>query len=127
MNNKGQTLIIFVILIPIIILILALVVDVSYMNIEKSKYQGIIEEAIKECLEKKDVSLFHKTLEINDISTTDYEVSYQGDVEVLFTKSIPSIFGKIIAIENYEVKIHLLGTSEKGEIIIKRIEKGRLT
>ena len=47
MNNKGQTLIIFVILIPILILVAALVVDTGLMTFEKERYRGIIENGIE--------------------------------------------------------------------------------
>ena len=38
----------------------ALVVDIGYMKIEQNKYQGIIEEGMKSCLEKQDVNSFKK-------------------------------------------------------------------
>ena len=98
MNNRGQTLIIFVILIPVVIVMLALVVDIGYMNIEKIKYQGIVELAMKEGMEKQSIEALEKSLELNEIEKSEYQVSYQNDVEVLFDKKVSSIFGRIIAI-----------------------------
>ena len=126
MNNRGQTLIIFVILIPVVVVMLALVVDIGYMNIEKIKYQGIVELAMKEGMEKQSVEALEKSLELNEIEKSEYQVSYQNDVEVLFDKKVSSIFGRIIAIEDYEIKLYLKGKYDQGRIRIERIEKGRL-
>ena len=73
MNNRGQTLIIFVILIPVVIVMLALVVDIGYMNIEKIKYQGIVELAMKEGMEKQSIEALEKSLELNEIEKSEIE------------------------------------------------------
>lgn len=127
MNRKGQTLILFVFFIPVIILLLALVVDIGYMNIEKNKYHGIMEEGMKQCITKHSLEALQSTFELNELRESDYQASYEGDIEVLIRKKIPSIFGKMIAIEEYEIALHYVGKQENGEFIIERIEKGRLT
>ena len=48
MNKRGQTLIIFVMLIPIILTMAALVIDVGLLYYKKNEYTGIVEESIKE-------------------------------------------------------------------------------
>ena len=47
MNKRGQTLIIFVMLIPIILTMAALVIDVGFLYYKKNEYTGIVEESIK--------------------------------------------------------------------------------
>ena len=48
MNKKGQTLILFVILIPIFITLIALVVDIRSMQFTYQKLKGVVDESIKE-------------------------------------------------------------------------------
>ena len=64
MNNKGQTLIIFVILVPIIITMMALVVDVGMLENKVLKTKNIVDVAIKEYFNKEeDDTVISKTLE----------------------------------------------------------------
>ncbi|MBR1748164.1 MAG: hypothetical protein IJ743_00035 [Bacilli bacterium] len=126
MNRKGQTLILFVILIPILILLLALVVDIGLVHTKRIEYRSIMEEGMRACLNQKDVESLKRVFELNQILENEYQVSYENDVEVLINKKISSIFGSIIGIEDYEMVLHYVGIQEKGEFVLKKIEKGRL-
>ena len=53
MNKKGQTLILFVLLVPIFVALAAVVVDVGTMQFTYQKYKGIVDESIKEYYEEK--------------------------------------------------------------------------
>ena len=67
MNKRGQTLIIFVILIPIIITMIAVVVDVGIMHHEYTKVKGIIDDGIKEYFRISNKKVIEEYLELNDI------------------------------------------------------------
>lgn len=119
MNNKGQTLIIFVILVPIIITMMALVVDVGMLENKVLKTKNIVDVAIKEYFNKEDVTVISKTLEENDISTdklvikrTDNEVGVNVEYE------ISSLFGKIVGLQKYDVKVKRKGINYNGKIKI---------
>ena len=120
MNNKGQTLIIFVILVPIIITMMALVVDVGMLENKVLKTKNIVDVAIKEYFNKEeDVTVISKTLEENDISTdkliikrTDHEVGVNVEYEM------SSLFGKIVGLQKYDVKVKRKGIKENGKIKI---------
>ena len=47
MNNKGQTLVFFVALFPVILIIFAFVFDSAYMIMEKNKLNDISKTSIK--------------------------------------------------------------------------------
>ena len=104
-NNNGQTLIIFVILIPFLIMIMAFVVDISYMYSESSKLQNATKTIINDNYDKrlnddikKDIKELYKK---NDIKTTNLKVD--GNENYLKIKNnykIESIFGKIIGIKS---------------------------
>ena len=120
-NNNGQTLIIFVILIPFLIMIMAFVVDISYMYSESSKLQNATKTIINDNYDKrlnddikKDIKELYKK---NDIKTTNLKVD--GNENYLKIKNnykIESIFGKIIGIKTYNIKVSLKGYKENNKI-----------
>ena len=123
MNNKGQTLIIFVILIPILILVAALVVDTGLMTFEKERYRVIIENGIEEYFDTGNVEETEKIFSLNDIPKEEYTIIIQeNQIEVSLNTSIEAIFGKIINIEEYEIKMNYVGTKEGERVIINKKE-----
>lgn len=123
MNNKGQTLIIFVILIPILILVAALVVDTGLMTFEKERYRGIIENGIEEYFDTGNVEETEKIFSLNDIPKEEYTIIVQEkQIEVSLNTTIEAIFGKIINIEEYEIKMNYVGTKERERVIINKKE-----
>ena len=123
MNKNGQTLIIFVILIPIFILISALVVDIGLMTYEKEKYRGIIENGIEEYLNTGNMEETEQIFSLNHIPKEEYTIKAQeGEIEVSFHTSVESIFGKIINVEEYEIKMNYIGTKEGERVIINKKE-----
>lgn len=123
MNNKGQTLIIFVILIPILILVAALVVDTGLMTFEKERYRGIIENGIEEYFDTGNVEETEKIFSLNDIPKEEYTIIVQEkQIEVSLNTTIEAIFGKIINIEEYEIKMNYVGTKEGERVIINKKE-----
>ncbi len=123
MNNKGQTLIIFVILIPILILVAALVVDTGLMTFEKERYRGIIENGIEEYFDTGNVEETEKIFSLNDIPKEEYTIIVQeNQIEVSLNTSIEAIFGKIINLQEYEIKMNYVGTKEGERVIINKKE-----
>ena len=59
LNNKGQTLIMFILLIPLILVIMALVIDTSFVYKEKIKFQSVTKTIMKTTYEKKDATDFN--------------------------------------------------------------------
>ena len=123
MNNKGQTLIIFVILIPILILVAALVGDTGLMTFEKERYRGIIENGIEEYFDTGNVEETEKIFSLNDIPKEEYTIIVQEkQIEVSLNTTIEAIFGKIINIEEYEIKMNYVATKEGERVIINKKE-----
>ena len=123
MNKRGQTLIIFVMLIPIIITMAALVIDVGLLYYKKNEYTGIVEESIKEYFKDEDLTSALETLTLNGVSLDDVLVSATDEtISVTLDTKVDSIFGKVIRINDYEIKIARVGTKDKERVIIKKKE-----
>lgn len=123
MNKRGQTLIIFVMLIPIILTMAALVIDVGFLYYKKNEYTGIVEESIKEYFKDEDLTSALETLTLNGVSLDDVLVSATDEtISVILDTKVDSIFGKVIRINDYEIKIARVGTKDKERVIIKKKE-----
>lgn len=123
MNKRGQTLIIFVMLIPIILTMAALVIDVGLLYYKKNEYTGIVEESIKEYFKDEDLTSALETLTLNGVSLDEVLVSATDEtISVTLDTKVDSIFGKVIRINDYEIKIARVGTKDKERVIIKKKE-----
>ena len=125
MNNKGQTLIAFVIILPIFILFLAFIVDTGMLLKEKSKLNGctktIIESVYPRRFEKnfqaQTVDLFKK----NKIPTENLNLEVKNDtITVSNDYEIESIFGKMIGIKKYKVHLNLTFQIEQDKLTLKK-------
>jgi len=98
LDKKGQALIAFVILLPLLLGICAYVIDVGIITYESNKLKNIIEE------NKNELNNIDKNLKINNIKK--YQLKrYNNCIKVTYYKE--SIFGSIIGIKKYKI-------SEKG-------------
>lgn len=124
MNKKGQTLILFVILIPILVTITAVVVDVGTLEFTYQKLKGIVDESIKEYYLKDGKNSMENTLKYNDLSKELYEISESdNEVNVYLTYEMDSIFGRLINISSYEIIVNRKGKVEMDQIIIEEGDK----
>lgn len=123
MNKRGQTLIIFVMLIPIILTMAALVIDVGLLYYKKNEYTGIVEESIKEYFKDEDILSAKKTLTLNGVSLDDTEINVSdNEITITLDTKVDSIFGKVIRINDYEIKVSRVGTKDKERVIISKKE-----
>ncbi len=123
MNKRGQTLIIFVMLIPIILTMAALVIDVGLLYYKKNEYTGIVEESIKEYFKDENLTSAKKTLTLNGVSLDDTEINISDNkITVTLDTKVDSIFGKVIRINDYEIKVSRVGTKDKERVIINKKE-----
>lgn len=120
MNKRGQTLILFVILIPILLGLCALVIDVGLIvsksvelkevskSIIRHSYLDTSEEEIREMFLENDIPVNNLVIEIDE-----FRIHIQNEYK------IDSIFGKIIGIQEYEINVDLTGTWNDEEVIIE--------
>ncbi len=95
MNKKGQALVIFIIFIPIFLLSLALIIDVGLMYKAKIKGTELLKEATRENI---DIETYFKD---NDLIIDDIQTDNCSKITI----KVNSIFGNIIGIKSYQVKI----------------------
>ena len=117
MNNRGQSLIMFVLLLPVIALLLAFVIDSSLSLMEKNKLDGIITSNMEEALKMdiKDEDAIQKAIKKND--DMDVLVSITGDeLRVIASSSKKSIFGKLINFDYYKLDFNYCANYQDKKI-----------
>lgn len=126
MNEKGQTLIIFVILIPIFLMILTFVVDLGLIQKERTKLLSATRIIIAEVYNKitNETDALTKVKELytkNEIKIDSLFVTYNNQkLKIIIKKKVSGIFGKITDINLYNLEINLTGYKENDKLIIEK-------
>lgn len=104
MNNKGQSLITFVLFLPIVVMVMAFVIDSSLSIMEKNKLDGIITSNIEEALKSdiRDENKIRNAIKKND--QMDISVSIIDDtLQVIVKSNKKSVFGKLLKFNYYNL------------------------
>ena len=122
LNNKGQSLVLFVVIMPIILLML--VYDIGNAMYEKNKLSNVSYMVIDYALDNMDkvdendlIDLIDKNT--NNLSSVSVLID-NGKVNVTLTKTIKGTFGKVFNFDLIEAKSEYTGYMDNGN---KRIEK----
>lgn len=124
LNNKGQTLIMFILLIPLILVIMALVIDTSFVYKEKIRFQSITKTIMKntyarineEDFKKQVINLYKK----NNVDIKNIKIDVNSnEVSINNQAKVKSIFGNIIGIKSYKIKFSykILKENDKVKVI----------
>jgi len=121
MNNRGQTLILFLLIMPIIAGFLAFFIDISMVNYEKNRLDGIILNNLDVIVEKdiKDIDKIRNVFLENDVYIKN--IFIDGDaINLVIDTKIKSLFGKILNFDIYNLKVKY-----KGDYLGKVVSKVR--
>ncbi len=120
MNSRGQVLVMFIMVLPILFVILTLVAEMGYMHIEKKNISSNTYTAVEYYLENlDDLQIDNKVRlllnkNINDID--DIEIKNTDDyVEISVTKKYKGIYNKIL--DDNEIIITYRGLKKNNKII----------
>lgn len=113
MNNKGQVLVLFVILLPIILLLLILTIEVGDVYLDKQKTKNIIKDIIRDNLKEPNSEKINQLIaqNINDIEEKNIFIS-EDEIRI-YIKQNKKVFGRKLKIE-YKIK----GIKQDEKIII---------
>ena len=122
MNNKGQTLVLFVLMLPIIIFIMLLVIDVSNMVITKQELNNINKMVLNyglDIIEEENIENKLEDMINKNISTNEHTIKIDdGTIELDLKKEIKGIITKK---KIYEVKSVYKGYIKEDEKVISRV------
>lgn len=120
MNNKGQSLVVFIIILPILLMIFTLIIDLGFMYIEKRNIDNNCYDAVEyylENIDKEDIELRVNNLLNKNIKNIDEILIKQEEdyVEISVSKNRKSIYS--IISNNTKIKMTYKGFKEDKRII----------
>lgn len=117
MNNKGQSLVIFIVIIPVIFIVFSFLFDYAYLVYSQNKYENISKDIIRSTLEEDKIrDLYQK----NGYEVNNFKYKIDNDkIYIQNSYEIKSIFGKIINLKYYNVSINYVVINDKNGIIIE--------
>lgn len=122
MNKKGQSLVLFIIMIPIIFIIFMYVYDYSNYLQNKTKLNDIAVETAKEVLSSNEPNKEEETkklFKLNSIDTTNLKVTYQDNILKITNKIKIKEKSKFSNINLNEITINIVAEKVNNDIIIK--------
>ncbi len=120
-NSKGQTLVIFVLILPILLLLLALIWEIGNLSLTINKYETTITNTIEYGLNNQE----KENLEV--ILTNLIKANVKGDVQIEIRNYIKiNVKQKYDTLYNnlfnhkFDIDITYIGYKENNQIIIKK-------
>ena len=125
MNRSGQTLVAFVIIVPVFIIFMAFVVDTGFVLKEYTKLNSTTRTILKTTYDKKMQENYKtqviKLFDKNNIPTQNVDINFiENKVIVGNEYEVGSIFGQIIGLNSYKVKISMIAYEKDGKVIIEK-------
>ena len=114
LNNKGQSLVMFIILLPILLLILTLVYDVGNAIYEKDRLSNTNYMVVDYALDNID------SIDEEDLNTLILE--NDNSVDISLKKNIKGVFGKMFNFNLTFVKSEYNGKIVNGKKKIERVK-----
>ena len=131
-NNKGQSLILFVIVLPVLLLILVLVIDIGRVIFLKQELNNINEIVLDYGVDylNNDVSISsieNKLIEIIELNKNDIDmidVKIENDkIYIELSEKIEGIISPILDISVFDIKSYYVGYMDNGNKRIERVSR----
>jgi uncharacterized protein (UPF0333 family) len=127
-DSRGQVLVAFVLLIPVILMLLALIVDVGFLYLEKRKTDNVVKDIINYGLDNinlQEVTLQEKITKLinsnlDDVQRLDIQID-ANSIEINITRDKQSIFSNIYKDASYKIASDYVGDITD---LVKDIRKG---
>lgn len=123
-NNRGQTLVVFILLLPIFLMIAAIIVDSGILFNEKRKIDNTVKEAltygINHITEEEVINNIKKLINknISDVKKLDVEIN--NEIIIIELKKIKeSVFSFIFGKYSHDIESSYRGYKDNNDIIIK--------
>ncbi len=123
-NNRGQTLVVFILLLPILLMIAAIIIDSGILFNEKRKIDNTVKEAltygINHITEEEVINNIKKLINknISDIQKLDVEIN-NNIIIIELKKTKESIFSFIFGKNSHDIEANYRGYKDNNDIIIK--------
>lgn len=116
MNKKGQSLVIFIIILPIILLLFGLLIERVYLTYQKQKLYSVTKTIIAFSIERNDKNDIINLYKDNNIVLENIEIEDDNGLKIIASEKVPSIIKK----EDYIIEVNIKGVKKEDKIIYQR-------
>ena len=128
MNNRGQTLVMFILMLPLLLIILCLVVDIGMLSLEKKRLENTLKDAIYYELnnQETDSNIIKNRLtntlskNINNIKKKKVEITDNKVITVSISKEYKGNFTKILKSDLFDITLTYKGHMNGEKATIKK-------
>lgn len=118
LNNKGQALVIFLLFLPVLLIALGFIVDISMMGYNSHKLDSINKLVLNEMKDSGEIDKAKELIKKNDTDIIIVEFKDEDNyIYLKLEKKINSIFGNIIGINSYDIISNYKLNKEEKKII----------
>lgn len=111
-NNRGQILVIFIMILPVILIGVACFIDSSYLFYQKNRLDQINMDVLKSVENRVDISeeeierliLLNDTKIVNEDISIDKTDTMVSNISIDNYLYVDSIFGRLIGFDEYKIK-----------------------
>lgn len=126
MNNKGQSLVLFILIIPILVGIMAVVLDVGKVYSYKEKQESVLELMIVyglDSMEDEDVEEKIRSLLALNLKEDTYQFKIENDEIYMMTSGqVEGIFSSMLGFLKFDVKTEFHGFYRDGKRMIEKVK-----
>ena len=125
LNNRGQVLVLFIVMFPIIFFLIAFFLENMIITGEKNKLNNLNQIVIEYTYQNMDnVGVYDGVLDLvlrndMDVVIEKFEIS-DDKIDITLRKNTSSIFGKIVGIRAYEIKSDYNAAIDDEKVIYNR-------
>ena len=119
MNNKGQSLVLFILLLPLIFIVMALILEVGFLYINKKQVDSEIRYTLKNSIKANIKDEFKIQNMIKENLGNDIKVDVKNSNERLVIEVIKKHKFLIIK-KDYNIKIKFYGYLSDDKVIIEK-------
>lgn len=120
MNNKGQSLVLFILIIPILIGIMVIVIDCGKVFLCKNRQENVLTLALEYGLTGEKNTVIEDILDKN-FDDGEHKVVWNGDkVSIVVHEKVNGVFSSLFGFSTFDVVSQYQGSVIEGK---KRIEK----
>lgn len=127
-NNKGQSLVLFIVFVPIVIMMGTLIIDVSYAKYNNRKINSIAKLVLDYGLNNIDDNPYDEMVNLiykNDETIDEYKIDINYEtkkINIMLTKSTKGFFGSIVGKYIYNEKCVYVGYFNEDKKIFERVD-----
>ena len=129
LNNKGQSLVLFIVFIPVFLGIMALVIDVGLSLSKKNEIDNVLEYSLKHYLKDEEVflkeNIKEELKELIDYNLKDITTSVIIENNIITLKAntyVEGIFSNILDIKGFKIESEYIGYVENEKRIGEKIK-----